>query len=1225
MSNIRNLFDPSRALTRPIEKVITYQNRSEEQLRAEISEYVVTGHIEQSFEDLLGKMQLAQQGGGGHEIGVWVSGFYGSGKSSFTKYLGFSLDRGMKIGGDPFVKLLQNQMESAGTRAMFNQVSTVYDAAVLFLDLASEMLAGASMEDISTVLYLKVLQWAGYSEDLKVAELERMLESDGKLDDFKARAKEELNGIDWIEVHNQPLVANQIAAHLASEFYPNLFKSVADFGDLTLHVTKAENKRAEEMIDLIRRKSGKKNVIFIIDEVGQYVSAKPSLILNLDGLAKNLKQIGGGSVWIFATAQQTLTDDNPTAALNSPGLYKLKDRFPIQVHLEASDIKEICHKRLLTKSATGEQELNKLFEQYGPSLRTATQLTDAGVYETELTKKLFVDLYPFLPAHFEILLQLLGRLAKKTGGLGLRSAIKVVQEVLIERGHGQPLADAAVGQLANTVTFYDSLRRDIQSSFPHVVEGVRRVEERMPNDAVCQKVAKSIAVLQILENMPVTVANIAALMQPEVGSPSVKDEVDKAVAAMLGDSLIPLGEKNGSLRFLTQAAVTLQRQFDLIEYRNADVRAELNGVLRDIFKPLPSARIAQIRPVTAGLKVVIGGGQSVSLEGEKEPIQLHVEFVPSASYTSVRGDREIDSMSTRERSSIYLLGRAEPEADQLALTMVRCRKFLDAHRTASDPETQEFLRIIDARLQRASGELERKLSASLLQGSFVAHGGHEAVSGRGVDVLEASKSFLAHAAATVFNRYNEAPLQADAGLAEKFLTTPLDRITSKEDPLSLVSRAGGQPQVKTDHKAIISIIDYLGQSGQVEGRRLLDHFASPEFGWSKDTTRYLLAAAFLGGVLKLRIAGQDHQVKSDESLAAFASNKSFGAVGVSLREEKPDPDALLRASERLRDLSGENVMPLEDEIAASAKKHFPIYQAAFGPLSVELRNLGLPDETSTRAEELVNDLTEVVSGDGSDAVKRFGGVDSSLHEDLLWARNLKKALDNGLRHRLSHLRRLRRDIDGLPESGIPGQLKVLATPTLIEVTDILGRASFFEESAALAKHADTLDKLIASTVTELTDQQNQIRSETLARWSDSSDWQDLDGEERVWLEQEIEKLAKQVEPDANGLRDLLNHDFTLNHRLRDLALQMRENAAARRAARVTTERREEEEEAGGEPMVEVETRPLFLPPAIHTAQEVEDLIQQLNEFLASIRAGASLRITCRILDDRPSRTTNTYL
>lgn len=1224
MSTIRDLFDSSRRLNRPIEKVITYQNRSDDQLRAEISEYVVTDHIEHNFEKLLGYMQTAQQGNEGNEIGVWVSGFYGSGKSSFTKYLGFSLDRSMKLGGDPFLKLLQNQITSASTKAMFNQVSTVYDAEVIFLDLASEMLAGASMEDISTVLYLKVLQWAGYSEDLKVAELERMLEGDGKLDSFKTRAKEELGGIDWVEVHNQPLVANQIASQLATEFYPNLFKNASDFGDLTLHVSKAENKRAQEMIDLIRLKSGKKNILFIIDEVGQYVSAKPSLILNLDGLAKNLKQIGGGSVWIFATAQQTLTDDNPTAALNSPGLYKLKDRFPIQVHLEGSDIKEICHKRLLTKSSSGEQALNKLFDQFGSSLRTATQLHDAGVYDTELTKKLFVDLYPFLPSHFEILIQLLGRLAKKTGGLGLRSAIKVVQEVLIERGQGQsPLADEEVGRLANTVTFYDSLRRDIYSTFPYVVDGVQLVEQRMPNDALAQHVAKSIAVLQILENLPVTVANIAALMQPAVKSPSIKDDVEKVVDAMLKDAMIPLGEKNGSLRFLTQAAVTLQKQFEQIDYRQADIRSELNTVLRNIFNPLPSARISQVRPVTAGLRVVIGGGQSVSLEGEKEPIQLHVEFAPESSYLSVRGDREIDSMSTKERCSIFLLGRSEPDTDQLALTLLRCRKFLDAHRSASDPETQEFMRIIDARLSRTVGELERKLSAALLQGSFVAHGAHESVSGRGMDVLEATKSFLATTAAKVFDRYDEAPHQADAALAEKFLTTPLDRVTSKEDPLSLVSRVGGKPQVKADHKAIVSISDYLGQSGQVEGRRLLDHFSATPFGWSKDTTRYLLAAAFLGGVIKLRIAGHDHQVKSDESLAAFTSNKAFSAVGISLREERPDPDALLRASERLRDLSGETIVPLEDEIAACAKKLFPTYQAAFGPLTVELRNLGLPEECAERVETLVGDLTEVVSGDGSDAVRRLGGSDSSLHQDLLWGRSLKNALDNGLRKTLSHLKRLRSDIEGLPESGIPGKLRAKATPTMIEIADVLRRSSFYEEAPVLNTHADTLGKLIADAVEELSSQQDQIRREILERWEESTDWQMIDAEERDWLIKAVENLAKKVTADLNGLRDLLNHDFDLNHQLRDLAKKLHESANAKRDEKQIANR-EKQQEDGGKPAVPIESKPLFLSPILQSEQEIENLMQQLTEFLTTMRAGTPLRITCRILDERASRGGSTY-
>ena len=157
MPTIRSLF--SLPLNRPIEKVITYQNRSDAQILTEVQEYVVTDNIGENFERLLKLMQAALQGGGGHEIGVWVSGFYGSGKSSFTKYFGFALNRQMKVGPETFLKLLQNQINtenSVQVRALFNQVSATYDSEVIFLDLASEMLAGASMEDVSTVMFLKV-------------------------------------------------------------------------------------------------------------------------------------------------------------------------------------------------------------------------------------------------------------------------------------------------------------------------------------------------------------------------------------------------------------------------------------------------------------------------------------------------------------------------------------------------------------------------------------------------------------------------------------------------------------------------------------------------------------------------------------------------------------------------------------------------------------------------------------------------------------------------------------------------------------------------------------------------------------------------------------------------------------------------------------------------------------------------------------------------------------
>ena len=1227
---IRSLF--GRELNRPIEKVITYQNKGDAQLKTEVSEYVVTENIEENFEKLLKLMQAALQGGGGHEIGVWVSGFYGSGKSSFTKYLGFALNRGMKVGSESFLQLLQHQITTPNAttvKALFNQVAATYDSEVIFLDLASEMLAGASMEDVSTVLFLKVLQWAGYSEELKVAELERMLEKDGRLDEFKARAEEVLDGIPWVEVHNQPLVANPVAARLAAEFYPKAFTKPEDFQNITLDVMKLEQKRVREMVELVRRKSGKKNIIFIVDEVGQYVSAKPSLITNLDGLAKNLKDIGGGQVWFFATAQQTLTEDNPSAMLNAPGLYKLKDRFPIQINLEASDIREICHKRLLTKSGEGEKVLTKLFEDYGASLRTSTQLKDAGVYEAPLDKRTFINLYPFLPAHFEILLQLLGRLARKTGGLGLRSAIKVLQDVLVERGGKKTgekaLADAEVKTLANTVTFYDSLRRDILSNYGYIVEGVQRVESRFPGKKLHLDVSKSIAVLQILENLPVTASNIAALLQPSVDAPSLSEEVRTVIDEMLKDSSIPMGEKNGGLRFLTQAAITLQKAFDEIEYRIADVRAEVNSTLRGLFKPLPSARLAGVRPVSAGVKIVVGGGQAVSLEGEREPIQIHLEFAPTSAYDQTRTERENDSRSSKERTTIYLLGRTDPEAEKLAITLLRCRKFIESHRSASDPETQEFVRIVSERSERTTRDLEKILRTALQAGSFVSHGAHRPVSELSPDLAEACKIYLGTAAASIFDRYAEAAVQADGGVAEKFLKTQLSNTTINDDPLGVVTRTGGPARIRSDHKALMAIKDYLGQSGQVEGRRLLEHFSEPPFGWSKDTTRYLLAALFVGGEIKLRIAGEDHSVKNDETIAALSSNKALGPVGIGLRQERPDPAVILLASDRLRDLTGENVPPLEDEIASMAKKHFPTFQQLYSALAEELRNLHLPG--ADRADDLSSDLAEVVRGDGSDAVPRLGIKDSPLFDSLKWARKVRQSFGQGLKQTIASLQQLSSELNQLPTSGIPGKLKTSATDRLKQVADILAKEEFFEESATLNQARQELENLVASAVTDLVSEQNHRRDTELGRWQTWPDWNDLPPDDRASIIAQTEELNVSAEPTLAGLRKLLAASYDLNERLRSLAEEVLKLGAERRAER-DKPKPELEPEPGGEKEPEPEKvtdQPLVIPRAFEKIEAIEEFIKALEKLRDQLQAGKRIRFVSQLLPESGTqRTTPPY-
>jgi len=324
---IRSLFDPSKDIYRTIEKVITYGASQEGRLKAEISEYVVTESIEEQFRKILDRMQLAMESGGENEIGVWVSGFYGSGKSSFTKYLGLAFDDQRTIDGTPFINYLQDRLHKPQTKALLSTVAKRFPAAVVMLDLASEMLAGATMEDVSTVLYFKVLQWAGYSRNLKVAALERKLKRDGRYDEFLALFKQTTEGEAWQNYRNDELVVDSLIPEIAHQLYPTLFKTGTSFTTETSEIVVFTNDRVREMLEIAREASGKDYIVFIIDEVGQYVGPRPNLILNLDGLAKNLKNIGDGKVWIVGTAQQTLTADDAKAALNSPELFKLNQEM----------------------------------------------------------------------------------------------------------------------------------------------------------------------------------------------------------------------------------------------------------------------------------------------------------------------------------------------------------------------------------------------------------------------------------------------------------------------------------------------------------------------------------------------------------------------------------------------------------------------------------------------------------------------------------------------------------------------------------------------------------------------------------------------------------------------------------------------------------------------------------------------------------------------------------
>lgn len=1022
-----------------------------------------------------------------------------------------------------------------------------------------------------------------------MAALERRLRKEGRYTEFEQGFRDQ-TGENWADYRNDELVVDSVVPRLAHQLYPNLFRTEQAFTTTSSDIVYLMDDRVQEMINIVREASGKEHIIFVIDEIGQYVGSQQTKILDLQGLAQNLKDLGGGKVWIVGTAQQTLTEDDPRAAINSPELYKLKDRFPITVALESRDIREICFRRLLGKSADGAAELGALFDRYGQALRQHTKLTDAKFYDSGFDRETFTNLYPFLPAHFDILLHLLGALAKSTGGIGLRSAIKVIQDILVEgAGLLKPVADREVGWLATTVTLYDALDRDIRRAFPSIHQAVDKVLIRFPDDELCQGVGKTVAVLQILGNLPVSVDNVAALMHPAIAAASMADQVKEATDRLLKDHIVPLGEKEGSLRFFSEKLNDVELERSQLVPRTPDVRRVFSEALKDVFEPLPSVRLHGTLSVTSGLKH-LSAGQQASLAGERETVQTIVSFAAPTDYDAERGRFTDESRHKSSESSIYLLARRSPEADELVAEVCRCQRIVELHRHDPDQEVKEYCQSQTDRASRLASELGQQIVRNLTQGSFVFRGKVTAVDSLDQSLLPACKKHLSDAAERVFDRYQEAPERAGTDLAERFLRVPnLRAVTSQIDPLALVQVTGGNPTIKTDHKGLVSIKDFIERNGTVEGKKLLDVFSGPPFGWSPDTVRYMIAAQLIAGEIKLKVSGREVTVAGQQAIEALKTNNAFKLVGVALRDDRPSMEILARAAVRLTDLSGEPVVPLEEDIGKAAQKLLPSLQHKLAPLAEKLQALGLPGVETVRSAN--QQIADILLSDASDAPQRFGADQSPLYDGLKWALAANVAFDQGIATTIKALRDLERGIEELPGTGVPKELRDAARDDLDAIADMLCQEDFFKRKADLSTRKTAIEGRVAAAVAAMKKAQSERIAAAESELSLLIEWSELTSEEQSGTLSEIQGLAISVSSDMAGLKRLVSRQFDIDATISDTRTKVVKEGKARR--QLPTYPISPSAPPGG--MRDKPRKTIPLPAHIGSAAELDALIRTLSD------------------------------
>lgn len=425
--------------------------------------------------------------------------------------------------------------------------------------------------------------------------------------------------------------------------------------------------------------------------------------------------------------------------------------------------------------------------------------------------------------------------------------------------------------------------------------------------------------------------------------------------------------------------------------------------------------------------------------------------------------------------------------------------------------------------------------------------------------------------------------------------------------MGLVQVKAGTPYIMTDHKALISIRDYIDRSGNVEGKRLLERFAGTPYGWSQDTLRYLLAALLMAGEIKLKVSAREIKVNGQQAIDALKNNNAFKNVGVTLRQERPPLEVLARAAERLTNLLGEQVLPLEDEISKMAAKHMPQFQVRYASLSGKLAALGLAG--TARVQSVNQEIADLLFTDASDAPQRLGGEESFLFDNLQWASDLNKALEQGLETTIRELVHHRKEITALPDSGVPGQLLKELSEELENLAERLGKDDFYRQTADLNSLLTTIKAASRNAAIKMAGiQQNSIKLASL-ELSALYTWQEFTLEEQSAILARLESLKKEASADLAGLKELINQEFIIHSHSQEMKEWIIKEGRERQHKHLVDER----EIATAEGKRKIQEVFKF-PRALTSTGELDELIRQLQNLKNQFSNYSEIEITLSIED-----------
>ena len=907
-ATIKDLF--ANDISRRIEEVIKVDQADEQIIRDELGEYVVTDSIRDHLTEVLESYWETPKKP--HEgVAIWVSGFFGSGKSSFAKYLGLGLQN-RTIGGVGAARLLAKRIGDAKAEVLLSNIAEQIPTEAVIFDVSTDRGIRTGNQSITEIMYRLFLQSLGYARDLDLSELEITLEEAGRLDAFKAKYQETFN-TDWDVGKGLIAIAVQQASRVMRELEPATYPTADSWREAAMKradITPGD--LAKRGMELMKRRCPGKTLLFVVDEVGQFVARDVQKMLDLQAVVQNLGRIGRGKMWIVVTSQEKLSELVGGLDDKRVELARLMDRFPLQVHLEPADISEVTSKRVLSKNAQAEKDLRELFTQHRARLTDSTRLT-ADIKFPELSTESFVDLYPLMPYQIDLIIQVVsglrtqGGASKHVGGAN-RTIIKLAQQLLIHPD--VDLASAPLGTLARVDQVYDLVSGNIGSEVRGKIDDIGRKVDH----ALAQSVAKAICLLQYVRSIHRAPENLAAVLHPAVDADSRLSEVRAALDALENAHMVRRGDDG--YRIPTPAEDDWERQRASLSPKPGDVSRLHAEIVTALWQPQPQHSFLDVKVFKAGL--YLGGRPSV---GGDIPVHLTLAQAGKDHEERVAESRK---RSQTETKSIFWIAALDEAIDRETVELFRSKEILSRkERGAQTKDETALVAEEKLRQRRHQDDLRRLIKQSLVTGTIFFRGNDRSPDETATDIGRTAAKVLGQALPEVFDRFEEAAARVGKKDLESLMTTEnLRGLSSVFTDLSLVRDQGGKPVFSTEAGSLAEVLSRIenrtSYGEMATGRYLTGEFAEEPFGWDFDVVRLLVIALLRAGKLEATSKGQ--VIESALALDArntFPNNNLFRQASFRPKVGLDFKD-VVDASEYFKEVFGREISELEQGVVANA-------------------------------------------------------------------------------------------------------------------------------------------------------------------------------------------------------------------------------------------------------------------------------------------------------------------